>query len=332
MGLIILYIMFGQFSCTYKTYDPKESIISNYTPPEETVTADDFVLDEEDSGAKALDDPFESEMPAFADNKIPTPAATPEMVDLTPTGEFATEEIEFDVSKLEENIVVPTSAYLVPSASNQPAVQQDRSEKIAIKTVMTSAPATGGGGQGVPSETVSNSNGVGGNLNIDGGGSGAVVISTGSGSMFAGHGGVAGMGKRLSENNAMSQWILNNQSELPPVVRQQLKYEPGKDVTAKSVAVYDVAAYNLYFLFRKDDNLLRVLVITGEEAMQFDLPQFDTKNWNVQNGYAVWSDIGTNDDLRYPLIVNVSPVSSITDREKTVMGIILEWLKVTNES
>ncbi len=156
-----------------------------------------------------------------------------------------------------------------------------------------------------------------------------VVINRGD--RNAGQG--AGLRKPASQEKMdLMGWILGHPRRLPPAVAEALELNSQKADRTSTGSVVDETGklYQFFFLHRTQNNLLRILVVLGNQAYRIDLPDFYLEANHVQTG-RVFRGPPPEDDPFAPgpvIEVALESVSAIPNEVPEIFGLVLDWLEI----
>ncbi len=151
----------------------------------------------------------------------------------------------------------------------------------------------------------------------------AVVVRRGASATTSG----VGIEKPISEEKEnLARWILRNETPLRPAIQNALEYSALKDdLTSVGQVVDDRGTlYSLFFLYRHENNLLRILVVVGQTAYRIDLPDFYLDAKHVQQG-EVFRDRAAEGGI---IEVSLAAVPAIPDEVPGIFEIVLQWLEI----
>lgn len=133
------------------------------------------------------------------------------------------------------------------------------------------------------------------------------------------------------EKRRLTAWIDAHPSPLRPAVQQALGYSAMKrDRTAAgTMQAPDGTVYRMYFLHRTENNLLRILLVSGDTAYRIDLPDLYLEANHVQRGGVAYTRLGS--DSAAIIEVSLAAVSQIPVEVPELFAMVLGWLEAKGE-
>lgn len=125
------------------------------------------------------------------------------------------------------------------------------------------------------------------------------------------------------EKPRIAEWILENQGPLPSVMSDKLAFDPVKDVSAVQRVEAQDALYDLFLVYRRESNLLRILVVRGDDVFVFSLPGFEIRARYIQVGSAEWTS-----GLDRVVEVSLRSVDTIPEEATRIFAVVLRWLDI----
>ncbi len=147
----------------------------------------------------------------------------------------------------------------------------------------------------------------------------------------------AGKGVGLSkpasqEKQDLTGWILGHPRSLPPAVAEALDFSAQKADRTSTGSVVDENGklYQFYFLHRLQNNLLRILVVLGNQAYRIDLPDFYLEANHVKAGRVFRGPPPENDPFAPGSVIEVAleSVSEIPSEVPDMFQLVLDWLEI----
>jgi len=208
------------------------------------------------------------------------------------------------------------------------AAQQSRSDNLAVLN-RGSIPGS--------KQTEQADESVGGQIDFSDGGSERIspeMLASGNGLQDAvvvrrgATTGTKGMGIEQpvsAEKENLARWILRNQAPLRPAVQTALGYSTLKEDLTSTGQVLDEEGnlYKLFFLYRYENNLLRILVVTDQVAYRIDLPDFYLEANHVQKGEVFFGSAEEG-----IIEVSLAAVPMIPTEVPGIFEIVLQWLEI----
>ena len=160
----------------------------------------------------------------------------------------------------------------------------------------------------------------------------AVVINRSE--RIAGQG--VGVNKPASkEKISLTNWILGNPRSLPLSVAMALDYNAQKKDRTSTGSVVDENGklYEFYFLHRVQNNLLRILVVLGNQAYLIDLPDFYLEANHVKAGRVFRGPPPEDDPFAPGSVIEVAleSVSEIPAEVPDMFQLVLDWLEIKGQ-
>jgi len=133
------------------------------------------------------------------------------------------------------------------------------------------------------------------------------------------------------EKRRLTRWIDSHPSPLRPAIGQALGYDAMKrDRTAAGVMQDpDGTVYRMYFLHRTENDLLRILLVTGETAYRIDLPDLYLEANHVQRGGVGYAESGP--DSASIIEVTLAAVPQVPAEVPQLFAMVLGWLETKGE-
>ena len=133
------------------------------------------------------------------------------------------------------------------------------------------------------------------------------------------------------EKRRLTRWIDSHPSPLRPAIQQALNYDAMKrDRTAAGVMqAPDGTVYTMYFLHRTENDLLRILLVTGESAYRIDLPDLYLEANHVQRGGVGYAESGP--DSAAIIEVSLAAVPQVPAEVPQLFALVLGWLETKGE-
>lgn len=209
---------------------------------------------------------------------------------------------------------------------------QEPSQDAVLRRAGSERPAVASGG---PKLAVNGGANLGkdtsGDITPDPAASAPVVISSGGTSSTAG----VGINQPASrEKLDLTGWILKNPSPLRPAVAEALGHSAIKADRTSVGSVVDAAGklYQLYFLHRTENNLLRILVVEGDKAYRIDLPDFYLEANHVKTGRVSRGAPPADSFDPGPIIeVALESVAAIPAEVPVIFDLVLQWLEIKGQ-
>ena len=133
------------------------------------------------------------------------------------------------------------------------------------------------------------------------------------------------------EKRDLIDWIAAHREPLSAAVAAALEYDPlKKDATARTVfAAADGHAYQVYLLHRRENDLVRLLVVRGDRAWRVDLPERDLITSQVLAGRVERADFGGGTvDQPAPIIeVSLQAVTEVPAEARDALALVRGWLR-----
>lgn len=228
----------------------------------------------------------------------------------------------------------------VPNAAlSDPSVQmttRDETEDLdaTIRRASGAAPvvvAAGQGASGEPGGAVLGKD-KSGDITADKGVEKTVVINRSQ--RNAGDG--VGLNKPASQEKLdLTGWILGHPRALPLAVAEALDFSRQKADRTSTGSVVDETGklYQFYFLHRTQNNLLRILVVLGNQAYRIDLPDFYLEANHVKAGRVFRGPPPEDDPFAPGSIIEVAleSVSSIPNEVPDMFQLVLDWLEIKGQ-
>lgn len=145
-----------------------------------------------------------------------------------------------------------------------------------------------------------------------------------------------GLNKPASQEKLdLTGWILGHPRALPPAVADALDFSREKADRTSTGSVVDETGklYQFFFLHRSQNNLLRILVVLGNQAYRIDLPDFYLEANHVQAG-RVFRGPAPDDDPFAPgpvIEVALESVSEIPGEVPGMFQLVLDWLEIKGQ-
>ncbi len=332
MPLLLLLILFGTIS--FSGVSQQDNVIEKIlTPP---LRPQQMQAEFSDVFASQS---FESALPEFeADLARHQNDLTPEMIDqvveIRPTSTLPGMQVDLDEApqtvgrQQEEQPSVEVGNQGLYDRSADVVAQQTNNEELAVVNRGTTPGGsqregtiepTGGqvvlpgdGSERVTAEMLASGNGL----------QDAVMVRRGGSSTTSG----LGIERPVSEEKgSLTGWILRNQAPLRPAIQNALGYSALKEDLTSTGHVLDEEGnlYKLFFLYRTENNLLRILVVTDRTAYRIDLPDFYLEANHVQKG-EVSFDGGDGGIIE----VSLAAVPTIPGEVPGIFEIVLQWLEI----
>ncbi len=146
----------------------------------------------------------------------------------------------------------------------------------------------------------------------------------------------AGLNKPASQEKMdLTGWILGHPRALPLAVAEALDYSAQKIDRTSTGSVVDETGkmYQFYFLHRTQNNLLRILVVLGNQAYRIDLPDFYLEANHVKAGRVFRGPPPEDDPFAPGSIIEVAleSVSSIPTEVPDMFQLVLDWLEIKGQ-
>jgi len=145
-----------------------------------------------------------------------------------------------------------------------------------------------------------------------------------------------GLNKPASQEKLdLTGWILGHPRSLPPAVAEALDFSRQKADRTSTGSVVDETGklYQFFFLHRTQNNLLRILVVLGNQAYRIDLPDFYLEANHVKAG-RVFRGSPPDDDPFAPgpvIEVALESVSAIPNEVPDMFQLVLDWLEIKGQ-
>ena len=228
-------------------------------------------------------------------------------------------------------VEVPGSVLVDPQPRTLPARSHD--ESATLKRAATRRPSDGGGAAALAATGGGATTGPdrSGDITAEPGFDAPVVVRRGAGADDPG----AGIARPASQEKLdLTGWILRNPAPLRPAIQEALGYSRLKaDRTSiGSVVDQDGTLYQLFFLHRTENNLLRILVVVDDRAYRIDLPDFFLEANHVKTG-AVSRGAPPADSFDPGPIIEVSleSVDAIPAEVPEIFQLVLGWLDIKGQ-
>jgi hypothetical protein len=171
-----------------------------------------------------------------------------------------------------------------------------------------------------------------GDIKTDSSAGQVVVINRGQ--RQAGDG--VGMSKPASkEKTDLTGWILGHPHSLPPAVAEALGYNRQKADRTSIGSVVDENGklYQFFFLHRMQNNLLRILVVLGNQAYHIDLPDFYLEANHVKAGRVFRGQSPEDDPFAPGAVIEVAleSVDEIPAEVPNMFQLVLDWLEIKGQ-
>jgi len=145
-----------------------------------------------------------------------------------------------------------------------------------------------------------------------------------------------GLNKPASQEKLdLSGWILGHPRALPPAVAEALDFNRQKADRTSSGSVVDETGklYQFYFLHRTQNNLLRILVVLGNQAYRIDLPDFYLEANHVKAGRVFRGNPPEDDPFAPGPVIEVAleSVSTIPTEVPDMFQLVLDWLEIKGQ-
>ncbi len=145
-----------------------------------------------------------------------------------------------------------------------------------------------------------------------------------------------GLSKPASQEKMdLTGWILGHPRSLPPTVAEALGYNLQKADHTSTGSVVDETGklYQFYFLHRVQNNLLRILVVLGNQAYLIDLPDFYLEANHVKAGRVFRGPPPADDAFAPGPVVEVAleSVSEIPAEVPGMFQLVLDWLEIKGQ-
>ncbi len=338
LPLLLAIILLG--TITYNIAPQTAPFIEKIlTPPvvekEEEISFDDMA---------ASATPFETTFQEFESNELELftiPEPTQDIPEIEPVREPVNTEIAMsetpDASAAIKN---DTPTVDLPGvALNDPSSQVvDRSENDDLDASMRTAtsggpiqPATDSAAENQPGGAALGKDKSG---DIEAGDSEQQAVVINRSQRQAGEG--VGLNKPASQEKLdLTGWILGHPRTLPPAVAEALDFSRQKADRTSTGSVVDENGklYEFYFLHRTQNNLLRILVVLGNQAFRIDLPDFYLEANHVKAG-RVFRGPPPEDDPFAPggvIEVALESVSAIPAEVPDMFQLVLDWLEIKGQ-
>ena len=133
------------------------------------------------------------------------------------------------------------------------------------------------------------------------------------------------------EKRRLTHWIDSHPSPLRPAIGQALGYDAMKrDRTAAGVMQSPGGTvYTMYFLHRTENDLLRILLVTGETAYRIDLPDLYLEANHVHRGGVGYAESGP--DSASIIEVSLAAVPQVPAEVPQLFALVLGWLETKGE-
>ncbi len=151
---------------------------------------------------------------------------------------------------------------------------------------------------------------------------------------------IAGQGAGLTqpasqEKLDLTGWILGHPQSLPPAVAEALDYSAQKSDRTSTGQVVDENGklYEFFFLHRVQNNLLRILVVLGNQAYRIDLPDFYLEANHVRSGRVFRGPAPADDPFAPGQVIEVAleSVSEIPAEVPDMFQLVLDWLEIKGQ-
>jgi|GEM_PF-3053478 len=339
LPVLLAVILFGSFS--FRTGRQTAPVIEKILTPPQVQQQEKLEFEESLPSRK-----FESVFEKFEEEKIerlsvPDPDAVsdlPDVQQVTPTDqpEVAMSEVPDQQESWSEeapSVEVPgatadeDAAQIVPDAntlSDEAALRRATGPRqAAAEPAPLTGPAGGGAALGQDRS---------GDITPDPGITGAVVIRRQETTPGTG----VGISQPASQEKLdLTGWILGNPAPLRPAVQEAMGYSQLKaDRTSTgSVIDQDGRLYQLFFLHRIENNLLRILVVVGDQAYRIDLPDFYLEANHVKTGGVSRGQPSADQpNAPSPIIeVALESVSAIPTEVPGIFELVLDWLEIKGQ-
>lgn len=137
------------------------------------------------------------------------------------------------------------------------------------------------------------------------------------------------------EKQDLTGWILGHPRALPPAVAEALDYSKVKLDRTSSGSVVDETGklYQFFFLHRMENNLLRILVVLGNQAYRIDLPDFYLEANHVKAGRVFRGPPPEDDPFATGPVIEVAleSVSEIPAEVPGMFDLVLGWLEIKGQ-
>ena len=151
---------------------------------------------------------------------------------------------------------------------------------------------------------------------------------------------LAGQGSSLNkpaskEKHDLTQWILGHPHALPLAVSEALNFNAQKADRTSIGSVVDETGklYEFYFLHRVQNNLLRILVVSGNQAYRIDLPDFYLEANHVKAGRVFRGQPPADDPFAPGAVIEVAleSVTEIPAEVPDMFQLVLDWLEIKGQ-
>ncbi len=145
-----------------------------------------------------------------------------------------------------------------------------------------------------------------------------------------------GLNKPASQEKMdLTGWILGHPRSLPPAVAEALDFSRKKADRTSTGSVVDETGklYQFYFLHRTENNLLRILVVLGNQAYRIDLPDFYLEANHVRAGRVFRGPPPEDDPFAPGSVIEVAleSVTEIPAEVPEMFQLVLDWLEIKGQ-
>jgi len=145
-----------------------------------------------------------------------------------------------------------------------------------------------------------------------------------------------GLNKPASQEKMdLTGWILGHPRALPPAVAEALNFSRQKADRTSTGSVVDENGkmYQFFFLHRTQNNLLRILVVLGNQAYRIDLPDFYLEANHVKAGRVFRGPPPEDDPFAPGSVIEVAleSVSAIPAEVPDMFQLVLDWLEIKGQ-
>ncbi len=339
MPLLLAIIFLG--TITYKVGKQTAPIIEKMLTPPKVQPQEQINFDDVDAPFK---NQYQTSFEEFEENEVvlfEVPNVTEDIPEIEPVRVPVDTEVAMSETPDNQPVVqVDKPAADVPGAiGNDPSVQTiTRDDNQGLDATLRSA---GGTGPAQPTNAEAASDQPGGaalgkdksgDITATEGVEQAVVINRSE--RIAGQG--VGLSKPASkEKQDLTGWILGHPRALPLAVAEALDFSVLKADRTSTGSVVDETGklYEFYFLHRIQNNLLRILVVLGNQAYRIDLPDFYLEANHVKAGRVFRGPPPEDDPFAPGQVIEVAleSVSEIPAEVPDMFQLVLDWLEIKGQ-
>lgn len=339
LPILLAVILLGSISYTVgkQTAPIIERILTPPTvQPQEEITFDDMA---------PVSEEFQTSFEEFEQNEaelFTIPNATE--ADDVPEIELVREPVKTDVAMSEtpnnEAYTYDNPTVDVPAAAlSDPSVQmKTRSETEDLDATMRHAASKAPGATAGQENASTQPGGAAlgkdksGDIQSDPGVEKTVVISRSQRNEGEG----VGLNKPASQEKLdLTGWILGHPRALPPAVAEALDFSRQKADRTSTGSVVDETGkmYQFFFLHRTQNNLLRILVVLGNQAFRIDLPDFYLEANHVKAGRVFRGPPPADDPFAPGSVIEVAleSVMEIPAEVPDMFQLVLDWLEIKGQ-